>query len=106
MHFVANRQRNLAGGLGPGLIIADEAPLKNRDRTGEHSFHRLPGLRLREFGPAHGHRLGPFHVTKKDRRLDAARAVTLYPAVFSESEPTQLFAEILDHVGSFKLAVN
>ena len=41
---------------------------------------------------------GPIHVAVDDRRLDAARAVALHPAVGGEGVAPQLLAEILDHV--------
>src|ERR1700722_3873909 len=106
MVLLANGDRNLSGGGGPRLIVADKAPLKNGDRPGEHSFHWPLGLRLRKGGPAYGHGLRPFHVTEKDGRLDATRAVALDPTVFGENETAQLLPEILDHVGALKFAMN
>src|ERR1700686_2467981 len=106
MHLVPDRERNLSGGLGSTLIVADKAPFKNCDWPCEHSFHRLPGLSLRKLGPAHGHGFGPFNVTEKNRRFDATGAVALHPTVFGENETAQLLPEILDHVGALKFAMN
>ncbi len=89
-----------------GLIVANERPLKNRDRPGEHSFDRLVGERLRVLRPVDGHRVWAFDVAKNDRRFDTSRSVALNPTVLGEREPGQLFAEIFDHVVALGLAMN
>src|SRR5690606_9661640 len=48
----------------------------------------------------------PTHVTVDDRRLDAARSITLDPPVFSEKKPAQPFPKVLDHVVAFELAMH
>ena len=68
------------------LVVAHERPLEDRDRAGEHPLHRLVGERLRVPPPAHGHRRRARHVAVEDRRLHAAAAVGLHPAVRRERE--------------------
>ncbi len=46
------------------------------------------------------------HVTKDDGWFHTSRAITLHPSVFGETESGELFAEIFDHVGTFKLAMH
>ena len=48
----------------------------------------------------------PRDVAVEDRRLHAARAVGLHPAVLGEREPAQPLAEVLDHVVALGLAVH
>ncbi len=56
--------------------------------------------------PSHGHGLEPADVPVDDRRLHAAGAVALDPAVAGEDEPVEHLAEVLDHVVAFRLAVD
>jgi hypothetical protein len=48
----------------------------------------------------------PRDVAEQHRRLDAARAVGLHPAVGGEGKALELFAEILDHVVALGLAMH
>ncbi|MNS62800.1 hypothetical protein D3C72_958760 [compost metagenome] len=88
-HFVAQGQRQLAARLLARLIIPHERPLQDGDRTRQHALDRLVGQRLRVRRPAHRHRRGAGHVAENDRRLDAARAIALYPAVLGEGKTGQ-----------------
>ena len=45
-------------------------------------------------------------VAEQDRRLHAARAVGLHPAVGGEGKACELLAEVLDHVVALELAVH
>ena len=56
--------------------------------------------------PGHRHRPWTRHVAINDRRLDAAAAVGLHPAVLRERKAGQLLAEIFDHVVAFGFAVH
>src|SRR5712691_2328327 len=55
-HLVANRQRELFGRFPARLVVADERPLQDRHRPGQHPFHRTLGQGLGVLAPAHGHR--------------------------------------------------
>src|SRR6266446_1335643 len=55
-HLVADRQRDLSGGVRARLVVAHERPLQDRHGAGQHAFHRALGQRLRVSAPAHGHR--------------------------------------------------
>ena len=46
MRLVAQRKADLLAGDGTRLIVARERPFKDRDRPGQHSFHRLACQRL------------------------------------------------------------
>src|SRR5690606_30543015 len=105
-HLVAQRQGDLQAGLRARLVVAHEGPLQHGHRAGEHALDRTTGQRLRVPGPVHGHRRGPGDVAVDDRRLHAARAVALHPAVAGEGEAVELFAEVLDHVVALELAVH
>ena len=45
--LVAQRERDLVGGLAERLVVAHERPREDRDRTGEHALDRLLGQGLR-----------------------------------------------------------
>src|SRR5690606_19420654 len=75
-------------------------------RAGQHAFHRLGGQALRELAPADRHRFRTINVAVDERRLDAARAVTLHPAIGGEGIAPQLFANVFDHVVTLRLAVH
>ena len=104
--LVADAQGDLQSGVAPRLIVADERPLQDRHRTGEHPLHRPRSERLRVLAPANRHRPRAGDVAEEDRRLDAQRPVALHPAVGRLCKALQLLAEILDHVGPLELAVD
>jgi len=54
--LVLYRQGDLRAGVLARLVVADERPLQDRDRSGEHPVHRPLGERLRVAPPADGHR--------------------------------------------------
>ncbi len=105
-HLVPDRQGDLGAGLAARLVVADEGPLQDRHRPGQHALHRLLGQRLRVAPPVDGHRRRPRDVAEEDRRLHAAGAVGLHPAVRREGEAGELLAEVLDHVVALGLAVD
>ena len=105
-HLVPDRQRDLAAGFGARLVVANERPLQDRDRAGQHSLHRPFGQALGMAPPVHRHRPGPCHVAVEDRRPHAARAVALDPSGAGEGEAREAFAEVLDHVVALELAVH
>ncbi len=105
-HLVADRQRDLVGGVGQRLVVADERPRQDRHRAGQHALDRLVGQRLRVGGPVDRHRRGPGDVTVEDRRAHAAAAVGLHPAVLGGGEAVQLLGEVLHHVVALRLAVH
>ena len=105
-HLVLDRQGDLRAGLRARLVVADEGPLQDRHRPRQHSLHRLLGQRLRVAPPLTGHRRRPRDVAEEDRRLHAAAAVGLHPAVRREGEAGELLAEVLDHVVALGLAVD
>src|SRR5712664_1093753 len=55
-HLVANGQRDLFGRFRARLVVADERPLQNRHRPGQHPFHRTLCQGLGVPAPAHRHR--------------------------------------------------
>ena len=57
--LVADREGELLRGFGARLVVAHEGPLENRDRAGQHAFHRTFRERLRIPAPAYGHRIRP-----------------------------------------------
>src|SRR5690606_10878124 len=85
---------------------ANERPVEDSYRTGEHRLHRTVGERLRIAPPVNRHRLRPRHVAEQDRRAHAAGAITLHPAVAGEREAGELFAKILNHVIALELAMD
>ncbi len=105
-HLITDGQRNLPAGFRARLIVTHEAPLQDGHRAGEHAFHGLLGFRLRKLAPAHGHGLRAADIAENDRRLHAARAIALNPAILGEREAGELFAEILHHVVALKLAMH
>ena len=105
-HLVAQGERDLAGGVGRRLVVADERPGEHRDRPGEHALDRPVGERLGVAGPVDGHRRGPGDVAGQDRRPDVAGAVRLHPAVRGGQEAGQLLGEVLHHVVALGLAVH
>ncbi len=104
--LVAQRQRDLLRDGFARHVLARERPAENGYRAGQHSFHRLAGQRLRIGRPLQGNRPRAADVADNHRRLDAARAVTLHPAVLGEDETLQVFAEILHHVVTLRFAVH
>ena len=83
------RQRDLPAGLRARLVVAHERPLQHRHRPGQHALHRLVGQRLRVAATSRtviG--CGRRHVAEDDRRLHAARAVALHPAVSVKAKPS------------------
>ncbi len=105
-HLIAQCQRDLAAGLRAWLVVADEGPLQHRHRAGQHALHRPGGEGLRVPRPAHRHGGRPPHVAIDDRRLHAARAVALHPAVAGEGEAVEAFTEVLDHVVALEFAMD
>src|SRR5712691_5404205 len=105
-HLIADGQGDLLGGFRARLVVAHERPLQDRDRPGQHAFHRALRQRLRVLAPADGHRARPRDVTEDDRGLYVPSAVRLYPAVLREREAGQLLAEVLDHVVALELPVH
>src|SRR5437667_1789239 len=72
-HLVADRQRDLFGRFRARLVVADERPLQDRHRPGQHPFHRTLCQRLGVLAPAHRHRPRARDVAEDDRRLHVAR---------------------------------
>ena len=105
-HFIADGQRQLPAGQGTGLIIADERPVEDRDRAGQHALHRLLGDRLGIADPVHGHGLRAGDIAKQDGGLHAARTIGLHPAEAAEGKPLQLLAKIFHHVVALGLAMH
>src|SRR5882762_3834007 len=105
-HLVADGEGDLLRGFRARLVVAHERPLQDRDRPGQHAFHRALRQRLRVLAPADGHRARPRDVTEDDRRLYIPSAVRLHPAVLGECEAGQLLAEVLDHVVALKLSMH
>jgi len=102
--LLADRERELIARDRARLVVAHEGPVEDRDRAGQHALHRLVGQRLRVPDPLDRHRLGTADVAEADRRLHAARAVGLHPAVLAERIAAELLAEVLDHVVAVRLA--
>ena len=105
-HLVADRQRQLAGLLLAGDVVARERPHQHGHRAGQHALHHLGGLALGVADPVHRHRPRPAEVAVDDRRLHAARPVALHPAEAGEGVAVQLLGEVLDHVVALGLAVH
>ena len=105
-HFLADGQGDLHRRVAPRLVVADKRPLQDRDRPGQHPLHRPLGERLGIAAPGHRHGPRPAHVAVDDRRLHAAGAVALHPAVAGEGEPFELLAEVFHHVVALALAVH
>src|SRR5699024_10801846 len=103
---IAQGQRDLSAGRLAWLVVTHEGPLQYSNRAGQHALHRLIGQRLSVFAPAHGHRPRAADVTENQRRLDAARTVALYPTILGEGKAVELFAEILDHIVTLRLAMH
>src|SRR3546814_8033747 len=110
--FFSSRRRHTRCALVTGvqtcalpiwLIVADEGPVEDGDRAGEHPFHRLVGAALRIAPPVDRHRYGARDVAVEDRRADAARAIALPPAWAGAGEAGKLLAEILSHVVALEL---
>src|SRR5665811_375082 len=53
-----------------------------------------------------GDRLGPGHVTPKDRRTCAPGSIGLHPAVLGDGEAVQVLGKVLHHIVAFGLAVH
>ena len=105
-HFVADGKRDLQAGVGTRLVVAHEGPVQDGYRAGEHRFHRALGQALCVFAPLDGHGFRAGDVAEDDRRLDAARAVGLYPGEAGEDVAVELFAEVFDHVVALSFAVH
>ena len=105
-HLVADREGDLLAGHLARLVVADEGPVQDRHRAGEHPLHRLLAQRLREGRPAHRHRIRSGDIAEDHRRSDVARAVALHPSLLGEGEPVQLLAEVLHHVVAFRFAMH
>ena len=104
--LVADGQRDLVGGVGQRLVVADEGPGQDGDRTGEHALDRLVGQRLRVGDPFDRHRGRARDVAEEDRRAHTAGAVGLDPPVLRGGESVELFGEVLHHVVAFRFAVH
>ena len=103
--LVANRQGHLSRGIRERLVVADERPGQDRDRTGQHALDRLVGERLRIGDPVHRHGGGADHVAVQDGRPHAPGAVGLHPAVVGRGEAVELLGEVLNHVVALGLTV-
>jgi hypothetical protein len=106
LDLVADAERDLAHDVAQCEVIAGKRPFGDRDRTGEHSLHRPPRERLRITRELDGDGRGPFHIAVDDRRLHAARAVALYPAVRRGDEAAEMLGEELHHVVALGLAMD
>lgn len=105
-HFITQRQRNLFGDSFARDILTRERPAENSHRTGQHAFHRFVGQRLRVLRPLDGDRRRAADVADNDRRLHAAGAVALHPAVLGKDKAIKVLAEILHHVVTLGFAVH
>lgn len=70
----------------PGLVISDERPVENGDRSGKHSLHWAGGHALGHGGPEDGHSLGTAHITIDDWGLDTTRTIGLHPPIGGEGK--------------------
>src|SRR5690606_28601309 len=104
-HFIANGQGQLPGLYLRTDVFPREGPHQHGYRAGEHALHHPSGLALGIAYPVHRHGPGTVQVADNDGRLDAARAVALYPAEAGEGVALQLFCKILDHIVALGLPV-
>ncbi len=104
--LVADGKSDLATDRRSWKIVANERPVENGDRAGEHALDRTLRQRLCILPPRNGHRTRPGDVAVDDRRADIARAVALHPCMPGEGEARKLLAEILHHVVALELAMH
>ncbi len=70
-YFVVQSQCDLFAHGRARNIIADERPLQNGYRAGQHTFHRAFGQALSVSRPSHSHGFRTTYVTKDDRWFNA-----------------------------------
>ncbi len=105
-HFITQCQGDLFGDGFTGHVFTRERPAENGHRAGQHPFHRLIRQGLGVLRPFNGDRFWTADVTDDHRRLHAAGAVALHPAVLSKDEAVQVFTEVFYHVVTLGLAVH
>lgn len=131
-NLVANGEGYLNVGGMVGLVVADEGPLKNSGRSGEHALHGFGGKRLSVDSEIDGHVLGlglssggrglqgaegsvhsgaklvggTAHISEEDARLDATGSVGLDPSIVGGEVALELLSEELDHIRALKFSMN
>ena len=104
--FFTNCESDLIRAFFKRNVLPRERPVQNCNRTCKHSFHRLFSKALRIYRPFNSHWLCSGNVAPYNRRFHTASAVGLHPSFFCEYISVKAFAEIFNHIVSFKLAVN
>lgn len=82
------------------MIITNEGPIEDGDRSGEHAFHGAFSHLLSHGGPENGHGLWPANITVDDRRFHTPGPVRLHPSIGGEGKTRQLLTEVFNHVVS------
>jgi len=105
-NLVTESQSELLALDGLVNIVTRERPPQAGDWASKHALHGLLGPLSSILGLLNGHGSRARDIANNDGRTHAARAVRLDPGMGGEDEALEALTEVLNHVVTFRLAVD